>query len=247
MRVCPKCKETYTERLKFCTKCGIELEPYGKPEELEKLKHEGKKEEILQSAQPKSSPHKMQWIPMVIIIGCMAIAILDQTGYINLPHFGHSNVYKISPDATVGVHCSYEFSELISFLGPESNANPAIYTFYLGSGVGFPPMGLTLGIGGVLRGIPTAKGTSKFQVCVKDVGGSSTCRTYSLTVNPASTPKKNSACPTTSDPPCHSVQNGVETSGVIVFDYCDCPSDTTYSGTTDVVTPGGPYKICVCK
>lgn len=47
--------------------------------------------------------------------------------------------------------------------------------------------------------------------------------------------------------PCGSVNNGVGVSGVIVYDACDCPSDTTYSGTTDVVTPGGPYKICTCN
>ncbi len=37
------------------------------------------------------------------------------------------------------------------------------------------------------------------------------------------------------------------TYGVITYDYCDCPNDTVYSGTTDRVTPGGPYKICECK
>ncbi len=198
---------------------------------------------------PKRKPI-LKLIPLFIIIGLLAIGVLSQTGYITLPHinipFGQSNVYKISPDATVDVPSSYEFSELISFLGPESGANPAIYTFYLGSGVGFPPMGLVLGIDGVLKGTPTAKGTSKFQVCVKDVGGRSTCRTYSLTVNPASTPKKNSTCPTTSNPPCHSVQNGVGVSGVVVPASCNCPSDTDFA-QMDNVTAGGPYKICTCK
>ena len=59
-----------------------------------------------------------------------------------------------------------------------------------------------------------------------------------------------SACPATSAQtatPCRSTQKGVGVGGVIVYDYCDCPSDTTYSGTTDVVTPGGPYKICTCN
>lgn len=57
-------------------------------------------------------------------------------------------------------------------------------------------------------------------------------------------------CPATSAQtatPCGSVRKGVGVSGVIVRDPCDCPSDTTYSGTTDVVTPGGPYKICTCN
>jgi len=47
--------------------------------------------------------------------------------------------------------------------------------------------------------------------------------------------------------PCRSVQDGVGVTGLPVPARCECPLDTTYSGTTDVVTPGGPYKICVCK
>jgi len=175
--------------------------------------------------------------------------VLSQTGYITLPHinlpFGQSNVYKIKPDATVGVPCSYEFSELIPLLGPKNSVGTDIYTFYLGSGVGFPPMGLILGIDGVLKGTPTAAGTSKFQVCVKDVGGRSTCRTYSLTVNPADN-SNTTACPTTSNPPCGSVQNGIGVSAVIVPASCDCPSDTNFA-QMDNITAGGPYRICTCK
>jgi len=196
---------------------------------------------------PKQKPI-LRLLPFFIIIGILAVGVLSQTGYITLPHinlpFGQSDVYKIKPDATIGVPCSYEFSELISSLGPEGSASPAIYTYYLGSGVGFPPMGLILGIDGVLKGTPTAKGTSKFQVCVKDVGGRSTCRTYSLTVNPAV--KKSSTCPTTSNPPCRSVQNGVGVSAVIVPASCNCPSDTDFA-QMDNITAGGPYKICTCK
>jgi hypothetical protein len=196
---------------------------------------------------PRSIP---KLIPFIVIIGTLVIGALSLTGHITLPHinlpFVQTHVHKISPDATVGVYSSYEFSELIFVLGPESGASPAVYTFYLGSGVGFPPMGLALGIDGVLKGTPTAPGTSKFQVCVKDVGGRSTCRTYSLTVNPAGTPKKNSSCPTKSNPPCGSVRNGVGVTGVIVPGSCDCPSDTTFA-QMDNVTAGGPYKICTCK
>ena len=208
---------------------------------------------------PKPRFLKSPLIPFIIAVLAVGVGItggLSQTGYITLPHinlpFGQSGVYKISPDATVGVPVSYEFSELISSFGPESGASPAIYTFYLGSGVGFPPMGLILGIDGVLKGTPTAKGTSKFQVCVKDVGGRSTCGTYSLTVNPKS--EQNTTpitpiignCPAALNPPCGSAQNGVTAAGGIVPASCDCPSDSTYAGM-DNVAPGGPYKICVCK
>ena len=57
-------------------------------------------------------------------------------------------------------------------------------------------------------------------------------------------------CPTMSTQtatPCHSTQGGVGVGGVIVRDSCECPKDTTYSGTTDYVTPSGPYKICTCN
>jgi len=57
-------------------------------------------------------------------------------------------------------------------------------------------------------------------------------------------------CPATSKQtatPCHSVKGGVGVGGVIVKEPCQCPSDTKYSGTTDVVTPGGPYRICTCR
>ena len=201
-----------------------------------------------QPAPPKRKPMPKS-IPLLIVIGLLTIGVLVGTGYITLPHinlpFGLSGVYKITPDATVGIPCSYEFSELIPLLGPKSSVGTDIYTFYLGSGVGFPPMGLILGIDGVLKGTPTAKGTSKFQVCVKDVGGTSTCRTYSLTVNPASN-SNNTTCPTTSNPPCRSVQNGIGVSAVIVPASCDCPSDTNFA-QMDNITAGGPYRICTCK
>ncbi|MFH0805253.1 MAG: putative Ig domain-containing protein [Patescibacteria group bacterium] len=128
----------------------------------------------------KSKPI-LKVLPFIIIIGVLAVAVLSQTGYITLPHinlpFGQSNINKIKPDATVGVPCSYEFSELIPLLGTNNSGGTDIYTFYLGSGVGFPPMGLILGIDGVLKGTPTAAGTSKFEVCVKDVGGRSKSKT----------------------------------------------------------------------
>lgn len=60
---------------------------------------------------------------------------------------------------------------------------------------------------------------------------------------------KKSSCPATSaqtSTPCHSVNNSVGVSGVIVPDSCGCPSDTKFS-QMDNITAGGPYKICVCK
>jgi hypothetical protein len=62
-----------------------------------------------------------------------------------------------------------------------------------------------------------------------------------------SSPKSN--CPATSaqtSTPCGTSGGGIGVSGVIVRDSCNCPSDTRFSGTKDVITPGGPYKICTC-
>jgi len=217
---------------------------------------------MVQPAKPKLKPirHAPQWIPLVILAGVVAIIALNYAGLITLPHFGNSGVYEVPVEATIGKEYSYDFfDELTPLLGPESSTDPAIYSFYLGPGVGFPPMGLTLGIDGKLHGTPTGKG-GKFEVCVKDVGGHSACRTYHLNVNPAgnNTNLNNTpgyTCPATS---CGTgsccgeageTTDGITpvTAGVLVRDFCECPNDTYYSGVTDVVAPGGPWKICNCR
>lgn len=65
-------------------------------------------------------------------------------------------------------------------------------------------------------------------------------------LNVKSTPIK-TTCPTKFNPPCHSVQGGVAMQGGPIPASCEnCPSGSHYSGTMDNITPGGPYKICVC-
>ena len=174
-------------------------------------------------------------LPFLILIGCVAVAGLHQQGYIDLPHFGS---YEMPVEAKIGQQFGYDFSkELIPLLDPQGS-NPGIYTFYLGSGVGFPPMGLILGIDGILKGVPTGK-SSTFEVCVKDAGGRSACRKYHLTVNdktPSNPPAKK--CPATS---CESTSGCCGSKGdcgeiscavaaILVFDYCECPSDTVFAG-----------------
>ncbi len=34
---------------------------------------------------------------------------------------------------------------------------------------------------------------------------------------------------------------------VLVHDSCNCPTDTHYSGVTDIHSEGGPWKICDCN
>ena len=81
------------------------------------------------------------------------------------------------PLANVGVPYSFSFAKATNPTG----GNPP-YTFLLGSGVGFPPFGLTLNVDGTLNCTPTAAGTRTFEVCVKDLSGNQACGTTSLTV-----------------------------------------------------------------
>lgn len=186
-----------------------------------------------------------QWIaPLVVIMAMMTVIVLDQTGVIQLPHFGHAGVQEITPPAKIGVPCSYDFFDALTpLLGPEGNADPAIYTFYLGSGTGFPPMGLTLGIDGILKGTPTGKG-GNFEVCVKDVGGHSACRTYHLTVNPKDSEPDNDnndnpgGC--VIDPHCGEMSGTARIQGVFVISSCNCPAGTKFE--TDL----GETKYCAC-
>ena len=101
------------------------------------------------------------------------------------------------PPATVGVPYKYSFcvpepATPTSACGPmPPTTNPTggspPYHFQLGSGVGFPPMGISLGKDGQLTGTPTAAGTSTFQVCAIDLSANSVCQTVSLTVSAAVT------------------------------------------------------------
>lgn len=58
-------------------------------------------------------------------------------------------------------------------------------------------------------------------------------------------------CPITSKDTgneCWSVdkEKGIRVSGVITFEWCNCPTDTDFA-SWDNITAGGPYKICTCK
>lgn len=135
-----------------------------------------KKEEIMQPAQPKPNPYKGVWLPLTLIIVCIVIMILYQTGY--------SMVYQIQEEATIGVPYSYNLSsKLIFLMGSTSSPIPPNYSFYLGSGAGFPPAGLALSNDGILNGTPTAAGGT-FEACVKDVSWAA-CRMFHLNVTSA--------------------------------------------------------------
>ncbi len=126
-------------------------------------------------------------VPALLAVGGATMMVLNAF-HINLPNLNiiepaTQGIYPVTSTATVGKYFEYDFSKgLINDLEPQGRETPGIYSFYLGSGVGFPPMGLKLDMYGILKGTPTGTGDSKFQVCIKDVGGRSVCRTYSMSV-----------------------------------------------------------------
>jgi len=85
---------------------------------------------------------------------------------------------------------------LHSFCKPELSGNATLclgtatnptggqppYHFQLDTGIGFPPIGLSLGLNGILNGTPSITGTSVFSVCAVDVAGQSACSTVTMTV-----------------------------------------------------------------
>lgn len=136
---------------------------------------------MINQEKPKSS---RKWILPLVLLLIVWIFAFYMIG--NIPH-SNSGVYAFSEGVTVGMPMKSDFAPILIPLLETGSSAP--YSFYLGSGVGFPPMGLKLDINGVLKGTPTGTGDSKFQVCVKDVGGRSACRTYVMSVGPKSTTK----------------------------------------------------------
>jgi hypothetical protein len=69
------------------------------------------------------------------------------------------------------------------------------YSFQLGAGSGFPPIGMHLNLNGTLTGTPTVAGVSNFVVCAVDLSRNSACDTVRFTVEPGA------AAPPASPPP----------------------------------------------
>jgi hypothetical protein len=84
--------------------------------------------------------------------------------------------------------CKPDLSSTASLCGTQlgGTTNPTggqpTYHFQLGSGVGFPPPGVTLNLNGVLSGTPTTAGTSTFSVCAVDLAGKSACGAVTMTI-----------------------------------------------------------------
>jgi hypothetical protein len=96
----------------------------------------------------------------------------------------------------VGSYFTHSFAPEMKPTG----GNPP-YTFFLGSGIGFPPFGLALSTTGELSGTPTAEGKREFQICVKDIGGDYDCQTTTMLVGPAENSDVPPIVPTKPVPP----------------------------------------------
>lgn len=102
--------------------------------------------------------------------------------------------------ATVGQEYNYSFckpdlnktSDLCG--GVNAATNPTggkpPYHFQLDSGSGFPPMGLSLNLNGMLTGTPTIADERSFSVCAVDLSGNQDCKEFSLVAEePAEVPE----------------------------------------------------------
>ncbi len=95
------------------------------------------------------------------------------------------------PPASPGTKYQYSFctpapTTSTDLCGPgtanPSGGNPP-YHFELGPGVGFPPMGISLNLNGLLTGTPSTTGTSHFQVCAVDLSQNRVCRDVDMVVS----------------------------------------------------------------
>lgn len=177
-------------------------------------------------------------------------------------------VYKFPEDLIIGRNWTFNFSSH-PILFDKKKITYSPYTFYIGSGAGSPPEGLILNENGVLTGKPIGEtGEFTFEICVKDYEKNENCKIYELNVASKTdeslnineeTPNKltgDKLCPVTScDWECcgHITHNdgGMPDSTMIafaVYDYCDCPSDTTFFEMQDIGDPSGRmYKMCTCN
>ena len=63
-------------------------------------------------------------------------------------------------------------------------------------------------------------------------------------------PKTQGNCPTKFNPPCGSTEPGELSPTMVggpVPESCGCPEGSHESGDVDRITPGGPYKMCLCN
>lgn len=113
------------------------------------------------------------------VVGSTSVAV-QTTGYVAPATSGLSFTPPVPTIATTGTsynfcYCSPTPSGVNSLCGSPTQSNPTgghpPYHFQLGSGGGFPPSGIILGLNGCLNGAPSVAGTRSFNVCAIDLNG----------------------------------------------------------------------------
>lgn len=215
------------------------------------------------SQTPKPSFFKGNAIPFVIIAVCLAVGLLAQAGYIDLPKVGKQVKYLLdspddSPDLEVmkltdGVVGDPYYDDTLNqlkgqMLGKDvctAGCKFSIDAFLLPAGLKFNEDDLSI------SGVPIQADTWTFDLCYQDAEYEGcVSNEFSITIKPKKEPSLyRGECLTKPNPPCHSVQeNGeipVQAEGMLTYDYCKCPEGTHPEGV-DNVSPGAPYIICMC-
>ncbi len=124
------------------------------------------------------------------VVGSTSVAV-QTTGYTPPPASGFAFTPSAPTGGTTGTgynfcYCSPTPSGANGLCGSPTQSNPSgghpPYHFQLGSGGGFPPSGIILGLNGCLTGTPTVAGTRSFNVCAIDLNGAQVCGPSSVAV-----------------------------------------------------------------
>ncbi len=128
-----------------------------------------------------------------IFVGSTSVAV-QTTGYVAPATAAEAFTASPTASATAGTpysscYCSPTPSGSNGLCGFPTQSNPSgghpPYHFQLGSGGGFPPLGVVLQPNGCLSGTPSVSGTSNFTVCAIDLNGTQICRPSSVTAMPS--------------------------------------------------------------
>jgi len=206
---------------------------------------------------------KTNALPMIILGVVMALMILNQAGYIDLPKAGQQikAVFDKTDDETPdiqtvklndGVVGKPYYDSITKYI---TKCTPTCKKYYTDTVL---PQDLEMNIDGSINGIPQWAGTGTFGMCFEDTEGGEACLDaveFSITIKPKEEPKKTPVredCPIKPNPTCGSQPEGKgdlmpTTVGTLSYEGCECPEGTHDSGGRDAITtPGTVYMMCLC-
>jgi len=207
----------------------------------------------------------------LVLAAVFGILLLAHAGVIDLPKVGQKVKYLLEPpdDDSVDdepmkltdgkVNSPYSDTTLGQIPGQLKKQGVCLTGcrfFVQNEDMLFPP-GLKFNSDLSITGTPTRADTFTFSLCYKDADDFDCFSPeFSITIKPEDKPviPCDKPCPTEPNPPCHTQPEGdgefsPSVSGVLTYECCTCPIGThpDPSGTIDRITPGGPYKMCLCN